>query len=195
MMLRPTRPEETEKTRTSPGMKKDAEKKRSVIPLLLGAALLTGGGAAYFALRNPAPAAQAAPVAPPVPSPAATAAPRFTMRIESAPPGADVREGDRVLGATPFELPIENDGVRSAPRVFTLVKEGFIPYMITQGPSSDPLVRVVAQLVSVPAPAVSSAAPRAPSPPTVHRGGHAPPQATTTAAPSSKPDLDIRMNR
>jgi serine/threonine-protein kinase len=191
--------EETEKTRTSPGVKKDLEKKRSPLLLALGGVVLLLGVGAFFGLRShETPPAQAAPVAPP---PAAAAATHFTLRIESNPPGADVREGDRVLGSTPFELSIDNDAVRTAPRVFTLVKDGFSPYAVTQGPSQEQ-VRVIAPLAVVPTLAVQSAAPRAgTAPPPTRRGPPgraAPPPSPPSAAPAasaSRPDLDIRMNR
>jgi len=191
-------PEETEKTRTSPGVKKDLEKKRSPLFLALGAAALVVAGGAFFALRShEPPPVQAAPVAPP---PAPTTVTHFTLRIESTPPGADVREGDRVLGSTPFELSIDNDAVRSAPRVFTLVKDGFSPYAVTQGPSQEQ-IHVLAPLVVVPAAAPSASAPRpgTAAPPPRHAPGRAAPPPAQPAAPqappSSRPDLEIRMNR
>ena len=132
-------PEESEKTRTSPGMKsgQESEKKRSPMVFAVAGALVlspTGVGA-LLSLRQHEPPATAAPVAPPVTIPAVVT--HFMMRIESVPAGADVREGDHVLGTTPLDLSMDNDAVRRAPRAFTLAKDGFAPYAVGQGPSDD----------------------------------------------------------
>jgi serine/threonine protein kinase len=191
-------PEETEKTRTSPGVKKEGEKKRSFLVPALVAAALVGGVGAFFGLRQREPPAEAAHVAPPIapaaPTPAVVT--HFAIRIESVPTGADVREGDRVLGTTPLELSVDNDSVRSAPRTFLLAKDGFAPYPVVQGPSESG-VHVLAQLAPVPAAAASSVAARAAggAPGARHASPRSPSTQPSTATTPSHPDLDIRMNR
>jgi eukaryotic-like serine/threonine-protein kinase len=194
--------DESDRTRTSPGVvKKAPEKKRSpVLPLVLalGVASVVLGTVALLdgPHRDPAPAA-ALSQAPPIPPTMS----HFTIRIESTPPGADVREGDRVLGTTPMELSIDTEAARSAPRSFTLVKDGFLPYPIIQGPS-DETVRVIAPLAPLPIAAAAAAtstsvSARAGAPSaTSHRAaaGHSAP--TTAPTPTaSNPDLEIRMSR
>ncbi|MGO9711024.1 MAG: serine/threonine-protein kinase, partial [Polyangiaceae bacterium] len=192
--------EETEKTRTSPGMKKEGAKKRSPMLLAFGgaAALLLGTGA-FFGLRHHEPPVQAAPIAPPAPAPPLPSAPaHFTLLIESVPPGADVREGDRVLGTTPLDLSIDNEAVRNTPRAFVLAKDGFMPYAVGQGASAEN-VHVVAPLVAIPAaaaPSVPAHVATLPASGAGRRGTVKTPPPTQSAAPTtSHPDLEIRMNR
>ena len=198
-----------EKTRTSPGVAKEGAGKRSALLPAFGAAaifLLCLGAFFVFRHHEPDPPLQAAPVSPPL------VGGHFALRIESIPAGADVREGDRVLGTTPLELSVDDDAVRRAPRSFTLAKDGFASYAITQGPSDDS-VRIVAPLVAIapPAPTVTPPAPSSVAaavarptytPPARRQGGTrstAAPSSDGTAAgsapPPSRPDLDIRMNR
>ncbi len=191
--------DESERTRTSPGVQRETDndktesnrKRRSslLVAIAASAVLLV-----VFALRSipHAPPAEQA-----VPTPAAS---RFTIRIESTPSGADVREADRVLGATPLDLAIDNDAVRSAPRRFVLAKDGFAPYSVLQGPSSEN-VHVVAQLAPVPPIAVqpdASAAASPPVPPARHASGRSAATFPPLAPPSSSashPPLDIRLSR
>jgi serine/threonine-protein kinase len=203
---------ESEKTRTSPGMKKgvgggDETARRSpLLFIVIGLAAVLGGAGALFGMGHREAAPPPAAAAPVAPVPAVVT--RFTMRIESVPSGADVREGDRVLGTTPFELLVDNDSVKRSPRAFMLAKDGFVAYPIAQGPSDTPTVHVVAQLVAAPTPAAPDVAPHAAAAPSPPRraagtgGGRAapppspPPGAASTAPPAaSRPDLDIRMNR
>jgi serine/threonine-protein kinase len=73
----------------------------------------------------------------------------FALTIESVPAGAEVLEGDRVLGTTPLAMSIDNDVVRKGPRQFSLKREQFESYAVVQGPSQDN-VRVLAQLRPIP---------------------------------------------
>ena len=182
---------ESERTRTSvqaPKMKPEARRSPFIFVLAAAAAIL--GVAAFVDLRRPAPAP------PPAKTEAAPAAPsHFTLTVVSSPSEAEVRDGDRVLGKTPFELALDEDAVRRAPRVLTLAKDGFVPYPVVQGPS-DKDVRVIAQLApaGAPAPPASTDPARSSGPaPTPHRSAH--PPAAAPSASSTHPDLDIRMNR
>jgi serine/threonine-protein kinase len=121
----------------------------------------------------------------------------FALTIESIPSGADVREGDRVLGTTPLLVTIDNDSVRTTPRAFTVSKDGYAPYALAQGASRES-VRLVAPLVAVaPAPSASVATTAPGAAAGAHAGGKrvpSPKPATSANAPS-RPDLDIRLNR
>jgi serine/threonine protein kinase len=123
----------------------------------------------------------------------------FTLSIESTPSGANVFDGDRIVGKTPFTTVLDNAAVDSVPRNLMLRLDGFEPYEVSQGPS-DTSVRVSAALAPVreaahgaaqPAPSASSAAvskPRmATSKSVLHRPAPAP---ASTAAPA-----DIRLER
>jgi serine/threonine protein kinase len=98
---------------------------------------------ASFALRSKPSALL--PVAPPAPAPIAQpaappklAAPdSFTYVIESIPSGAAVMEGDKSLGETPLQLTMDNQSLRTQPRHFRIVKEGYTPYSVIQGPSFE----------------------------------------------------------
>ena len=126
------------------------------------------------------------------------------MLIDSMPSGAEVREGDRVLGNTPMQLSIDNDAVRAEARKLTVRRDGFQRYSILQGPSDDN-VRIIATLVpqaaeapppaSVkgPAPALPQHAAKTPKPaPTPEMP--APPPPTPPPAPTPPPG-DIRLQR
>jgi serine/threonine-protein kinase len=76
--------------------------------------------------------------------------PRFTLLLDSVPPGAHVTEGDAGLGNTPLLLPIERTTVAKGARRFTLEMDGYLPYTVYQGDAHE-AVRVVAPLVRAPA--------------------------------------------
>jgi serine/threonine protein kinase len=185
-----------DKTRTSPGMKKGLEK-RSRVPYVVAALVfLTIGGGTIFAFLprthpDAPPPAQALPSPPlvPVPSGVPSAAPavdQFALTVDSIPSGADVREGDRVLGITPLVLTIDNSTVSAAPRTFTVAKDGFQPYALAQG-ASQTSVRLIAPLVAATPAALS------PHAPAHHAPSHA--QPSPTPSTTGRPDLDIRLNR
>ncbi len=192
----PGAPAGEDKTRTSPGIKKGIER-RSALPYFVAALVfitIAGGTiAALFPHARPdaQTPVQATPASPPVPSAAPSAAvpptpqDQFALTIDSIPNGADVREGDRVLGTTPLLLTIDNATVNAAPRTFTVAKDGFQPYALAPG-ASQTSVRLIAPLVA--------AAPTAPTTRAATR--HAP--SRTQPSPSAsqgRPDLDIRLNR
>jgi serine/threonine-protein kinase len=73
----------------------------------------------------------------------------FVLWLDSTPSGAEVVEGDTVLGTTPMQLSIENEVVRASPKRLTLRSPGHRPYSLVQGPS-DGNVRVAAALQPLP---------------------------------------------
>jgi serine/threonine protein kinase len=153
----------------------------SRLPAILGAAL---GGVALavalvVALRGP----KAAPPPPP-PQPVAQAPmpEAFTVVFDSFPSGAEVREGDKKLGSTPMQLSLRNAGLDKEPRKFNLVREGFLPYEVVQGPSREP-VRVLATLAADPQAAVQ----KPPEPP--KPAGH---PRKTAVPPDEEPELRTR---
>jgi len=74
----------------------------------------------------------------------------FTLQIESNPAGAEVLEGDRLLGTTPLQISVDSANVASTPRTFSLRKPGYLPYTIVQGPSAKD-ARALAELAKEPA--------------------------------------------
>jgi len=167
-----------------------------LIVLALFAVVLLGGGV-LWAVKGQKPIAATDP---PTPPSATSAAPTtgegpgsaaFTLTIDSAPPGATVSEGENVLGTTPVKVAIDRASVASAPRTFVVLKDGFAPSHVVQGPSSDNVRSVVS---------LAALAPEAPSavksrPPAIVKPG-----AQATAAPkptpsATGPGLDIRLKR
>jgi serine/threonine-protein kinase len=164
---------------------------------LVGAIVLAAGIAGVgLLLRQRAAVSPAS--APPVnaASPPAVAT-TFTMVIDSAPPGAEVRENDQLLGTTPIQVAIAREGVRSSPRRFVVRLDGYAPYTLVQG-DAEGIVHIVAPLS--PAPASASAA--SPAPPASSAASRpASPHPTTAphpaspATPSTHQDLDIKLTR
>jgi hypothetical protein len=76
--------------------------------------------------------------------------------FDSFPSGADVLEGDKRIGATPMQTSLRNAGLEASPRKFRIVRTGFLPYEVMQGPSREP-VRVLATLAADPAAAAQAA--------------------------------------
>lgn len=110
---------------------------------------------------------------------ASASAPRakrgYTLFVDSMPTGAQVLEAGRVLGTTPLQLWIDNDGVGASPRTLVVDRPGYQPYSIVQGPSEDN-VRVVAPLVPV--------APVAPGGPSAAAPAHPAASARAQGGPS-----------
>jgi serine/threonine-protein kinase len=112
-------------------------------------------------------------------------APRsFVLVLDSTPQGADVLEGDQMIGTTPVQVTIDRASVQSAPRRFVLRLDGYAPYTLLQGDSTT-TVESIALLVALAPPAASgsgAAQPRrAPRPPAAH--------------PTPRPDTDIKLSR
>jgi len=144
----------------------------------------------YWVMHRPeAHEAATAPLASPgIPVPAATPAPApapasvvFTLQIDSSPVGAEVFEGDRLLGTTPIQVSFDSAHVAQSPRTFSLRKAGYLPYTIVQGASAKD-ARVLAELAAEPV----AVAPR----PIVKK-----PPKTKKPSTDAKPGSDIFMQR
>ncbi len=165
-------------------------------PLVVGSAALGLLAVVAFAVVTTREQKGSAPLASAMPAVIASA-PRtsFMMLIDSTPGGAEVREGDRVLGTTPMQLALDNDAIRAAPRKLTVWHDGYQRYSIVQGPSEDN-VRIIAALVAETG-QLAPAAPRIarPSKPV------AAPESTPAPAPAPAPPApnpppgDIRLQR
>jgi serine/threonine-protein kinase len=136
---------------------------------VLGAALLGGfvwsrgahGDGATSVSGNAAPAARRT----------------FVLFIDSAPAGAEIREGDRTLGHAPMQISIDNEAAQKDARRFEVRRAGFLPYSIVQGPSEEN-VRINAPLVAVAAETAGAPQPAVPPPPGA---------ATAPATPATPP--------
>ena len=158
--------------------------------LPLGLATLVLGGALWWQL-TPRPSAEPASSGQPPPSAPLAPDSRFTLNIDSEPPGATVSEGSVRLGSAPFSLSLDlPEG--SSPRVFVVEKEGFQPYVLRQGPAHGEVrVRAALSPLAVPASAPEVSASAAPPPTKPPRATHVKP----AAPPSAKPPSDIRLER
>jgi serine/threonine-protein kinase len=121
---------------------------------------------------------------------------RFAIRFESEPLGADVWEGDRLLGVTPFDYAIEHESVLSNPRSFVVRAQGYAPFAVNQGDSKQNVV-VMVRLVPAPAPVPSVN----PNPAPIVQGAPRSTRRVTSAStrnaaqpPNTLPS-DIRMQR
>ncbi|HUJ25891.1 MAG TPA: serine/threonine-protein kinase [Myxococcales bacterium] len=106
---------------------------------------------AALALMRSSPRQAPLPVPNPVPAPvpAAPMPEAFTVVFDSFPSGAALYEGEQKLGETPMQLSLRNAGLDAQPRKFRIVREGFLPYEVVQGPSREP-VKVLATLAPDP---------------------------------------------
>jgi len=163
---------------------------RSRFVVVAGVAVLVVAGVfAARRLAHPSPEApQAAAAAASAPSASAvgpSAAPRsFVLVLDSTPQGADVLEGDQLLGTTPVQVTIDRASVQSGPRRFVLRLDGYAQYTVLQGDSTANVESVALLVASAPpAPSASAAAPprRNPRSPAAH--------------PTPKPDTDIKLTR
>jgi serine/threonine-protein kinase len=173
---------------------------RSRLPVALAIALLAlavGGFAVVRLTTRDAARAGELPSTAPATSP--PAAPRsFTLVLDSQPSGADVWDGDDVIGATPMQVTIDRAGVKAGPRRFIVKLDGYAPYTVLQG-DSESIVKVTAPLdLLPPAPSASgAAAPSASGPPPLR--GQAPrwtpPPRPNPNAAHPPPDTDIKLQR
>jgi serine/threonine-protein kinase len=190
---------------SSPDLTKEKSRGRSpvvvggvAVGLVAAVAVAIGASRSQKTDTPPAVSAAAAPAAP------ATQVPRksFVLLVDSVPSGAEVHEGDRVLGTTPMQLSIDNDAVHAEPRKLTVERDGFQRYSILQG-ASDDNVRIIATLVpesaqaasaKVASPAPPSHAVKLPKPTPTPDHTPSPPTPTPPPAPTPAPG-DIRLQR
>jgi eukaryotic-like serine/threonine-protein kinase len=180
---------------TSHGLPGPAPSSRTgiVIGLVAVAMLAAGAAAMRFATRDtPATASGAtASTAPPVAPDPRSVVRSFTLLIDSKPAGADVLDGDDVIGTTPMQVTIERASVQNGPRRFVLRLDGYAPYTVLQG-DADSTVQIAAPLAAV-APSASGAGsvpPRSAAPrwtaPTSPRPVPTPPH------PPQEPDIKLQ---
>jgi hypothetical protein len=158
--------------------------------IVAGAVLvLVLGGFAVMRLTTRTPGATT--VAAPATSVAVAPVRSFTLMLDSRPSGADVWDGDDVIGTTPMQVTIDRAGVKAAPRRFVLRLDGYSPYTLLQG-DSEGIVQVTAPLAPLPAAASISAS----APPVPGRAPRwTPPRATAAATQHPPQDSDIKLQR
>ncbi len=133
----------------------------------------------------------------------ASAAPRapeglreYRLVIACDTTGAQVFEGDSLLGATPLTLVVDNNAVRSAPRRFEVRHDGYDSFSVEATVSERPSVRVLATLTAraaAPPPQTQPGAQTAVRP-TLPRPPARPPRPPTPPH-GPDPNDDIRSHR
>ena len=116
----------------------------------------------------------------------------FTLVLDSRPSGADVLDGNDVIGATPMQFTIDRGGVQDGPRRYVLRLDGYSTYKELQG-DSEGIVLVSAPLEGLP-PAPSASASALPAPGRGLPRWTPPPRAATMPAPRPQ-DTDIKLQR
>jgi hypothetical protein len=108
--------------------------------------------------------------------------------LDSRPSGADVWDGDDVIGATPMQVTIDRAGLKGGPRRLLLRLDGYSPYTVLQG-DSEGIVQVTAPLEALSTAPSASAAPA--------QGRIPPPRWTAPRATATHPqqDMDIKLQR
>ena len=159
-----------------------------VVAALIGATALGALVWSRSAPNDPAAATPSGATAP-------TARRSFFLFIDAAPAGAEIWEGDKMLGQVPMQVSIDNEAAQHVPRRLVVRRAGYQPYSIVQGPS-DENVRIIAQLVAAPgetpagpaagAPTGPSTA-NAPGAPNAHGAANAPGASKEHAAPVTAP--------
>ena len=165
---------------------------RLPIALAIGLLALAVGGFAVARLTTREGTPGAASSASLTPSAANAPSRSFTLVLDSRPSGADVWDGDDVIGATPMQVTIDRAGVKAGKRRFVLRLEGYSPYTVLQG-DSEGIVQVTAPLEALPtAPSASAAPPPAQGRPLPR---WTPPRAAATATQRPPQDTDIKLQR
>jgi eukaryotic-like serine/threonine-protein kinase len=160
--------------------------------LLVVVTVVALGAAAAIAATRFVGRPSATAAAPPQPAPTATAPARsFTLVLDSTPSGADVLDGDDILGTTPMQVTVDRTTVRDGPRRFVLRLDGYAPYTVLQG-DSDGIVHVTAPLEAAGVVAPSATAS---SPPPQQRAPRWTPPPRTTATQRPPQDTDIKLQR
>ena len=125
----------------------------------------------------------------------------YTLTLESNPPQATIKEGEKVVGKTPMAIQLEANAKDT--RTFTIQLDGYADYTFVQPPTSQD-VRFAAVLAKK-APSAdaqpTASADSGSGKPTRHGGGYTPPTPTTAEAPPPPPPttatkpLDINLKR
>lgn len=118
----------------------------------------------------------------------------FALRVDSVPSGADVLEGDRILGKTPLELRIDSASVRDGMRTFRLELAGYDSYELKQGTAQTD-VHLRALLVAT---ATAKSATPTVEPAVTRATGSRPWTKSTREKPAgsaTRPPTDIRLER
>lgn len=134
----------------------------------------------FLARKDPQSIAAAAPP-PPV---SAKVNATFDVMIESVPSGAEVHEGDKLVGKTPVQISLPRD---TEPHTYVISTAGYLPHPFVQKPSQE-AVRVMAALQPIAAPPASTAPVAATVKPVVKKPAVVKPSATP-------PPLDIIPKR
>jgi eukaryotic-like serine/threonine-protein kinase len=180
---------------TSNGPRPAPSSRTGIVIGLIALAMMAAGAAAMrFATRDtPATASGPTPsIAPPVVTEPPPVVRSFTLLIDSKPAGADVLDGEDVIGTTPMQVTIERASVRNAPRRFVLRLDGYAPYTVLQG-DAESTVQIAAPLAALAptASAATSAPPRGTAP-----RWTAPTAPRPVLAPSHPPqEPDIKLQR
>jgi eukaryotic-like serine/threonine-protein kinase len=173
----------------------ERRKSKLVLPLAIAsvAAALAMGYVAIARIETKREPAQATPA--PVPHTL------YTLKLESSPPGATVKEGDKTLGKTPMAISL--DGRQKDARVLVISLDGFIDYTLWQESASAD-VEITVMLTRNEAPGLTStmASPR--GPPTgvqrheqpIHRtrAGATAVQPVVPPPPSSTGEINLDIN-
>jgi hypothetical protein len=162
------------------------------VALAIGLLALAVGGFAVARLTTREATGGAASSVTPAPPASSAPSRSFALVLDSRPSGADVWDGDDVIGATPMQVTIDRAGPKGVPRRFVLRLDGYSPYTVLQG-DSEGIVHVTAPLDALPAaPSAGASAPPATGRPLPPRW--TPPRAATTAQRPQQ-DMDIKLQR
>ena len=167
---------------------------RSSLPLVLAGALLVLAVGGFVVVRLAARSRELARTPVPESSTAAPPAKSLTLMLDSRPSGADVLDGDDVIGTTPMQVTIDRATLKDQKRRFVLRLQGYSPYTWLQG-DSEGIVHVTAPLAPQPVAATTISAS---APPAEGRAPRwTPPRATATVTATQHPqqDLDIKLQR
>jgi serine/threonine protein kinase len=172
------------------GMQAGASRSRiAVVAVVALVGLAAAATAVGFSLRTrSAPAATEA---------AAPVAAGFELTLESVPPGAEVFEGDRLLGKTPAKLRVDGTDLAAKPRVFRFELDGYAPYEHSQGPSpEDVTIRAKLRAVAAAAPSAPATSEEPVAAPTKAKSKRVVPSTRATTPDNSHgSSTDIRLSR
>jgi len=174
----------------------EQKKNKLLVPLVVvgvAAALAIG----YVALGKTEPKTTDLATTSTVPAPVKN---KYTLKLESTPPGATVSEGDKSLGKTPMAISL--DGSQKDARVFVVALDGYLDYTLRQESATEDVKIVAALTKKDPALTAATTTATADAGPTPGNRRYHPPSHTTgaaTTAPVEQPrppsTLDINLKR